>query len=164
MQFDLPTVERDIRGARFKISKLPYKQAKPISFMIGKKVFPLFAAAAANIDFNQALNGVSGADRKAAFTALIAPKFVGVAGELISSLEMSEIETLEQAFGAFSWFQNGTDASGSPNWMTLGNEDNRAVAFRASMSRFYMWLVACLEVSFKDDFFSDLAGHLGQSF
>jgi len=158
--FELPTVEREIDGVRFKITKLPFKRSRATLLLLGKKVFPALRKAAAGADFAEAL--AAGGDRRARLAAQVGPKMLDALADLFENLDAADLEKLDEAFGANSSFENGTDAQGDSRWASLSREENRELAFGSSMNRYFRWLLACMEVTYAD-FFAGLKGGSGPS-
>lgn len=160
MSFELPTIEREIDGVRFKITKLPFKRSRATLLLLGKKVFPALRKAAEGVNFADALGTTS--DRKAKIVTQIAPKMIDALADLFEHLDAADLEKLDEAFGSHSSFENGADAHGEPRWASLSRDENRELVFGASMSRYAKWLLACMEVTYAD-FFAGLRARSGPS-
>lgn len=142
MTYELHTETREIDGVTFRITRLPFKKSRATLLLLGRKVILPLQKAVGGASLGGAMGDDSG-KRAATLDAI---------GAVVSGLDLSDLEKLDEAFGSHSWFQHGTDAAGEPKWVSLGTDEGRELAFRSSTARYFQWLLACAEVTYRDFF------------
>ena len=147
----LPTVDKEIGGVRFRITKLPYAEARTVLLLLSRKVFP---------SLREALKGfeVDGSDRLKMRSALTAP-LIGAIADALATLTEADLDKLEEIFGNYSSYANGTDMDGAERWARMHKESRDKLFSGGRLAIYARWLAACVEVTF-GDFFVDLVGPL----
>lgn len=147
----LPTVDKEIGGVRFRITKLPYAEARTVLLLLSRKVFPALREALKGVE-------VDGSDRLKMRSALTAP-IIGAIADVLANLTEADLDKLEEIFGNYSSYANGTDMDGAERWARMHKESRDKLFSGGRLAIYARWLAACVEVTFSD-FFVDLVGPL----
>lgn len=147
----LPTVDKEIGGVRFRITKLPYAEARTVLLLLSRKVFPALREALKGVE-------VDGSDRLKMRSALTAP-LIGAIADVLANLTEADLDKLEEIFGNYSSYANGTDMDGAERWARMHKESRDKLFSGGRLAIYVRWIAACVEVTF-GDFFADLVGPL----
>jgi hypothetical protein len=146
MGFELPQEEHEIDGVRFRITKLPFKLARPTLLLLSGRLLPAAKQGAA------AIGGEGDAKARAA-TALL-----GALGSVFETLTEADLEKLDEAFGSHCEYHAGDDPkTGDELWVRLNAKGREALFGGGKMALYAQWLVLCGRVNFSD-FFDVLKG------
>jgi hypothetical protein len=146
MSFELPQEVHEIDGVRFKVTKLPFKLARPTLLLLSGRLLPAAKAGAG------AIAGDGDAKARAA-TALL-----GALSGVFETLTEAELEKLDEAFGSHCEYYAGDDPkTGEELWVRLNAKGREQLFSGGRMALYAQWLVLCGRVNFSD-FFGVLKG------
>lgn len=148
----LPTVDKEIGGVRFRITKLPYAESRTVLLLLSRKVFPALREALRGVE-------VDGSDLLKMKAVLTAP-MIGAIADVLANLTEADLDKLEEIFGNYSSYANGTDMDGAERWARMHKENRDKLFSGGRLAIYVRWIAACVEVTFRD-FFVELLSPLG---